>query len=170
MSGSVSLIDGHIDDVNRCVCCGAVIPEGRMVCPTCLSLEMARAPKGIKKARRCDLYVADRNAGMKYTDIAEKYGVSYQCVAQACARRGVGHFKPYTKVDCIYPNLRKWLNDNKVSRYEFIRRLGECQHTANSARLSDHFRGRCYPRKETIDKMLEVTGLTYEQFFATEEE
>lgn len=24
-----------MDDVNRCVCCGAIIPEGRMVCPTC---------------------------------------------------------------------------------------------------------------------------------------
>lgn len=23
------------DDVNRCVCCGEIIPEGRMVCPVC---------------------------------------------------------------------------------------------------------------------------------------
>ena len=22
-------------NVERCVCCGAIIPEGRMVCPTC---------------------------------------------------------------------------------------------------------------------------------------
>lgn len=169
MGGSVSLIDGHIDDVNRCVCCGAVIPEGRMVCPTCLSLEMARAPKGIKKARRCDLYVADRNAGMKYAEIAAKYGVSYQCVAQSCASRGVGRFKPYTATECIYPNLRKWLNDNKVSRYEFIRRLGDHQNAVSTARISEHFRGRSYPRKETIDKFIEVTGLTYEQLFAEEE-
>ena len=27
MGGSVSLIDGHIDE-NRCVCCGEIIPEG----------------------------------------------------------------------------------------------------------------------------------------------
>ena len=42
MGGSVSLIDGHIDeiiDVNRCVCCGEIIPEGRMVCPMCLAKE-----------------------------------------------------------------------------------------------------------------------------------
>lgn len=37
MGGSVSLIDGHIDDVNRCVCCGDIIPEGMMVCPICLN-------------------------------------------------------------------------------------------------------------------------------------
>lgn len=24
-----------MDDTNRCVCCGAIIPEGRQVCPTC---------------------------------------------------------------------------------------------------------------------------------------
>ena len=24
-----------IDNVDRCVCCGAPIPEGRMVCPIC---------------------------------------------------------------------------------------------------------------------------------------
>lgn len=38
MSGSVSLIDGHIDeipDVDRCVCCGVIIPEGDMVCSLC---------------------------------------------------------------------------------------------------------------------------------------
>lgn len=23
------------DKVNRCVCCGEIIPEGRMVCPVC---------------------------------------------------------------------------------------------------------------------------------------
>ena len=37
MGGSVSLIDGHIDEIiDRCVCCGEVIPEGSMVCPVCL--------------------------------------------------------------------------------------------------------------------------------------
>lgn len=24
-----------MDDTNRCVCCGEIIPEGRQVCPTC---------------------------------------------------------------------------------------------------------------------------------------
>lgn len=25
-----------ITNVDRCVCCGAIIPEGQMVCPNCL--------------------------------------------------------------------------------------------------------------------------------------
>ena len=35
MGGSVSFIDGHIDNVDRCVCCGKIIPEGRQVCFIC---------------------------------------------------------------------------------------------------------------------------------------
>lgn len=33
----VDIIDLSLptDNSNHCVCCGAVIPEGRMVCPTC---------------------------------------------------------------------------------------------------------------------------------------
>ena len=32
---NISLIDGHIDNAEHCVCCGAVIPEGRQVCIIC---------------------------------------------------------------------------------------------------------------------------------------
>ena len=32
---NVSLIDGHIDNAEHCVCCGAVIPEGRQHCVIC---------------------------------------------------------------------------------------------------------------------------------------
>ena len=32
---NVSLIDGHIDNAEHCVCCGAVIPEGRQGCIIC---------------------------------------------------------------------------------------------------------------------------------------
>ena len=33
---------GVIITVNRCVCCGEIIPEGRMVCPVCESKTMRR--------------------------------------------------------------------------------------------------------------------------------
>lgn len=32
---NISLIDGHIDNAEHCVSCGAVIPEGRQVCIIC---------------------------------------------------------------------------------------------------------------------------------------
>jgi uncharacterized protein YjcR len=50
------------------------------------------------KQTRASLYIEDRNAGMKYKEIAEKYGVSYQAVSQVCAKR---------KGVCVYC---KWIN------------------------------------------------------------
>ena len=35
MMSNISLIDGHIDNAEHCVWCGAVIPEGRQVCIIC---------------------------------------------------------------------------------------------------------------------------------------
>ena len=32
---NVSLIDGHLDNAEHCVCCGQVIPEGRQHCIIC---------------------------------------------------------------------------------------------------------------------------------------
>lgn len=31
----VSLINGHLDNTERCVCCGREIPEGRQYCVIC---------------------------------------------------------------------------------------------------------------------------------------
>lgn len=32
---NVSLVDGHIENAEHCVCCGRVIPEGRQHCIIC---------------------------------------------------------------------------------------------------------------------------------------
>ena len=77
--------------------------------------------KGHPKA---DLYYSERMKGLALSEIAAKYGVSYQAVAQGCARCDPSRFKPYTAEEVVYTNLRKWLNDNNVSRKEFVRRLG----------------------------------------------
>ena len=45
---NVSLIDGHIDKVERCVMCGKVIPEGRQVCYGC---EKKTKEKELKKIK-----------------------------------------------------------------------------------------------------------------------
>ena len=113
--------------------------------------------------------MAERQNGKTYRQIAQKYGVTPQAVAAACAIHAPGHFKPYTEKEVVYPKLRKWLNDNEVSRNEFARRMGLTPYAKNCYRVSDYFRGRNYPLKETIDKMLRVTGLSYEELFSLEE-
>lgn len=119
---------------------------------------------------KTDLYMADRDAGLTYAEIAAKHGISKQRVAQVCAKRTNNYFKPYTAERVVYPHLRKWLNDNKITRREFIKRMGYAYSAGIDSRLSVWFRGKSYPQKPTIDKIIAVTGLTYEQLFAREGE
>ena len=37
-----------LDNAERCVCCGAIIPEGRQVCPTCENPEITSPIKAIR--------------------------------------------------------------------------------------------------------------------------
>ena len=117
---------------------------------------------------RAAIYMADREQGMTYREIAAKHGVSYQTVAQACSRYSPGHFRPYTAEQVIYPNLRRWLNENKVSRSEFIRRMGNVAESTSFTHVKSWFTGRHYPAKRVIDKMIEITGLTYEDLWEVE--
>lgn len=121
-----------------------------------------------KKHPRADLYMADRAKGLTYTEIGAKYGVSYQAVAQVCGKIAPSHFKPYTAEEVVYPNLRRWLNENKIARSEFARRLGNIPSSNYTGYISEWFRGRKYPIKTTIDKIIAVTGLSYEKLFEEE--
>ena len=109
-----------------------------------------------------------RDQGLKYREIAERFGVSVQYVSMVCASYAPERFQVIDG-NCVYPNLRKWMNDNKVSRSELLRRMGITVHPNNSGRLSSYMRGQCEPRKDFIDKMLKATGMTYEKLFYRED-
>lgn len=123
---------------------------------------MSRHPKA-------DIYRREREKGLTYRQIAEKYGVSFQCVASCCGKQNDAFFRAWTEDRCIWPNLRNWLNENRVTLKEFVRRMGDIPSSNVGCRVRGYFRGECYPQKGTIDKMLQVTGLTYEQLWAREE-
>lgn len=110
-------------------------------------------------------YIAARAEGKTYKEIAQMYGVSYQAVQQSCARHTPHLFKPYNDKQVVYAGLRNWMNSNKISRAELIRRMGLIPHGTEMARCGDYLRGDVDLKKKTIDKLLEVTGLTYEDAF-----
>lgn len=117
-----------------------------------------------KKARM----MAMREQGMKHREIAEVFGVSRQYVAKVCGHCDPAHFR-YVDEGEAYPNLRRWMNENKVSRFEFLRRMGLTLHAYNASRLGSIIRGETQPNKAYIDKMLAVTGMTYEVLFSDTE-
>lgn len=122
---------------------------------------------------RYDLYIADRKAGMTFEEIARKHGVSRQAVEcslrKTGEKRGGSKFRVFTEKTCIYPNLRRWLNENRVTQQKFALLVGRNLAASNSSSVGTWLKGKSYPLKENIDQILLVTGLTYEELFATED-
>ena len=103
--------------------------------------------------------------GYSLTEIAKELGVTRQRIHQIV---GGPDYKRFTTAKVIYPNLRKWLNDNRITWRKLLTLMGVAYHASNIARYRSYFKGTSYPPKPTIDKLIRVTGLTYEQLFYEE--
>lgn len=99
---------------------------------------------------------AMHEAGTTYREIGELLGVSTQRaweIARCEAREGT-HYHPKTVNRIPYIGLRKWMTKNRVSVKELSELCGR-----------DVF-GRGYGiTKKSIDAILGITGLTYEECF-----
>jgi transcriptional regulator with XRE-family HTH domain len=107
--------------------------------------------------------IALRAQGFTYQQIGDELGCSKQYIAQVLGKQSVHNFHVIKASDCAYPRLAKWMNENKVSRSEFLRRCGLLPLGENLARFHRILRGNIEPRKTDIDRMLKVTGMTYEE-------
>ena len=114
-----------------------------------------------------DLYMAEREKGKTYRQIAEEFGVSYQRVAEACARNKQERFCPFTEDRCAYPNLRRWLNENRVGTSELSNRLGYSTCSRTNCRIRDYLRGIQEPTKRFTKAMEELTGMKREELYET---
>lgn len=122
-------------------------------------------PKPAKQNKH-EKYLEDRKLGMTYREIAEKYGVTFQAVQYACTRDGDGSFRYVQPDEVVYPNLLRWLNENKVTKSELARRLG----VKPGKQITRWLKGETSPSRKTINKFIAVTGMSYERLFATEED
>lgn len=105
--------------------------------------------------QRAEAYLMLLN-GATIREASEKYGVSYQRIQQmfpGVSRRG-------RKYKCVYPNIGIWINLNCATLQKFAELVGvSCESVHN------YLSGRRLPNKKLIDKILEVTGMTYEEAF-----
>ena len=108
------------------------------------------------KTERLEAYRM-RLDGVPVIRIAERFGVSRQYIYDIIPNVG----KPVK--GCIYPNLNEWMMDNEMGVFDLARAIN-----VSPSGLADFLRGQHDTRKKTIDKILNVTGMTYEHAFVTE--
>ena len=117
-----------------------------------------------------DVYEAMRAQGMTYAQIAKVCGCSTQNVAQLLARRGESKFRGVTPDRCRWEGLRQWMNENKCGPSEILRqKVGWASTGSSSKFLREKLSGQRALRKKDIDFFRELTGLTYEQLFCSQE-
>ena len=113
-----------------------------------------------------------RMQGLTFEEIGKRLGVSRQRIAQCCAGMNPEHTAWACRIkdlDCIiYPNLKKWMLENKVSISEMMRRIGQDTGSMRSESFRNKLKGRTQLTITDIKKILAVTGGTFEQMFTTD--
>lgn len=109
--------------------------------------------------------MALREQGMTYREIAKELGISHQAVSQTLAKSKESQFKKLKPEKCVFVGLRNWMNENKVSIGELTRLCGILPQPNSRIRFSHYLKGENEMRMGTIEKILEITGLTYEEGF-----
>ena len=103
------------------------------------------------------VYEAMRAEGKTYEEIAKACGCSYQNVCQTLARYNANRFRPLSEERCCWKGLRTWLNENKISLNELIRRKYGRNHTGYVYdRMCRQLRGERPIKKEDIDFFREI--------------
>lgn len=106
-----------------------------------------------------------REQGKTLQEIADTLGVTKQRVAQYFAGTKYAAGRHYRKVRSIYPNLANWMYENNFCIATLLVNMGY-QYTADNAlRLKRRVNGDAEFRMRDIKKILELTGMTFEECF-----
>lgn len=90
--------------------------------------------------------------------IADQFGVTREYIRQITPGAG-----PRQRSNYVFPNIAKWLVDNGIYNYEFAEKINASGNAFGSWML-----GKKCPSLYHIEKILEVTGMTFEEAFARE--
>lgn len=102
--------------------------------------------------------------GKTYEEIGQKYGISRQRVQQLLTTNSRSHRAVNT---IIYTGLKKWLIEQDMSVAKLQSLMGF--ESKNVARTYIKLRNKGIIKISDIKKILEITGLTFEECFGEEE-
>ena len=116
--------------------------------------------------KKWQIYESMRNQGMTYQQIADACSCTRQNVHWALTRVEKAPIRGIVPSRCVYPALRNWMNDNRVTVAELFRRLyGDEARLNTRPRFYDLLKGKIDMKKRDIDALMRVTGMTYEELF-----
>lgn len=115
----------------------------------------------ITREQKVEMFKMRMN-GVSFEEIGNKYGISKQRVQQLL--QTTIHKPRELSRKCVYPNLKKWCLEHDAS-FRQLALLAGITPTTIYAKLS----GEVSFTQKQIDKILGVTGMTYEEAFAREE-
>lgn len=114
------------------------------------------------KEQKIEAY-AMRLDGVSLQEIADKFCVSKQYIHQTLPAERLRSRRRHYLRKAAYPNLEAWMFKRGISNKDFSTMINVS--IATVARLVS---GKQGISKSTIDKILAVTGMTYEEAFAKE--
>lgn len=97
--------------------------------------------------------------GYTYQSIADKFGVSKQYIGQIMppeCGRGARSFLAHN----YFPNLARWLSDNRCSMRALADKIGFNYNT-----VLNWLSGKSEPSLYAVKQVLKVTGMTFEEAF-----
>jgi transcriptional regulator with XRE-family HTH domain len=106
--------------------------------------------------KRREIYIAERAQGKTYRQIAEEYGVSFQGVYSA-----VNYSRRTKEKIRRWKRLSLWMEENNKTEADLTRLLG-----CSTGVLCGWRTWKGDPSMHYINKLLEVTGIPYEELFA----
>lgn len=104
-----------------------------------------------------------RAKGYTYDQIAKELYVTRQAAWCAVHSESGDWFQHVTPERCIYKGLRDWMNENRCTASQLRRLVGVSQKSHTT--IVDALKGKAVMKKNLIDAILGITGLTYEQAF-----
>lgn len=118
----------------------------------------------IKNERKFEMYKM-KQEGKSYAEISRVYGISRQRVHHILGKNDERYFINIEESLVAYKGIRDWLNKNKVSFVKLCRLVYGSYHPEQRRRLKSNLTKKTPINIDTINKILDITGLTFEQAF-----
>lgn len=108
-----------------------------------------------------------RQEGKTYQQIGDTFGISKQraCIICGMDINDKPYFHIWTKDRCIFHSLRDWFNIHRFSTKDILEQIGLPVSSSNRIHLRRILNGDVTMKKDDIDRLIALTGMTYEELF-----